>query len=60
MILSIDAFDFNNLIGSLTGGNAAISRSSPGGFNFRGLLKSATETVMEMPGNSICGILSAR
>jgi hypothetical protein len=35
---SNDAFDLNDLIGSLTGGKAATSESSPGGFNFQGLI----------------------
>jgi len=39
---SNDAFDFNDLIGSLTGGNAATSESSPGGFNFQDLLNQLT------------------
>lgn len=34
---SNDAFDFNDLIGSLTGGNVATSESG-GGFDFQGLL----------------------
>jgi hypothetical protein len=33
-----DAFDFNDLIGSLTGGKVPTSESSSGGFNFQGLL----------------------
>ena len=33
-----DAFDFNDLIGSLTGGNVATSESTSNGFNFQGLL----------------------
>jgi hypothetical protein len=33
-----DAFDFNDLIGSLTGGKVATSESSPSGFNFQNLL----------------------
>lgn len=33
-----DAFDFNDLIGSLTGGKTATSESSAGGFNFQELL----------------------
>jgi len=33
-----DAFDFNDLIGSLTGGNTATSESPGGGFNFQDLL----------------------
>lgn len=37
-----DAFDFNDLIGSLTGGNVATSESSGGGFNFQGLLDQFT------------------
>jgi hypothetical protein len=37
-----DAFDFNDLIGSLTGGNVATSESNSGGFNFQGLLNQFT------------------
>ncbi len=37
-----DAFDFNDLIGSLTGGKTATSESSAGGFNFQGLLDQLT------------------
>lgn len=37
-----DAFDFNDLIGSLTGGNVPTSESSSGGFNFQNLLKQLT------------------
>lgn len=33
-----DAFDFNDLIGSLTGGKVATSESIAGGFNFQDLL----------------------
>ena len=33
-----DAFDFNDLIGSLTGGKVATSESSSNGFNFQDLL----------------------
>ena len=33
-----DGFDFNDLIGSLTGGKVATSESNSGGFNFQGLL----------------------
>ncbi|MEO7923652.1 MAG: hypothetical protein ABIR30_08230 [Chitinophagaceae bacterium] len=33
-----DAFDFNDLIGSLTGGKVATSESSSKGFDFQGLL----------------------
>jgi len=33
-----DVFDFNDLIGSLTGGKVPTSESSSGGFNFQGLL----------------------
>lgn len=33
-----DAFDFNDLIGSLTGGKVKTSESGTGGFNFQGLL----------------------
>lgn len=39
---SNDAFDFNDLIGSLTGGIAATSESSPGGFDFQDLLNQLT------------------
>lgn len=38
-----DAFDLNDLIGSLTGGNAATSESSAGGFNFQGLIDQFTK-----------------
>ncbi len=37
-----DAFDFNDLIGSLTGGNVPTSLSSGGGFDFQGLLNQLT------------------
>lgn len=37
-----DAFDFNDLIGSLTGGKVATSESGAGGFNFQGLLDQLT------------------
>jgi hypothetical protein len=37
-----DAFDFNDLIGSLTGGKTATSESSAGGFNFQDLLDRTT------------------
>lgn len=37
-----DSFDFNDLIGSLTGGNTATSESG-GGFNFQGLLEQLTK-----------------
>jgi hypothetical protein len=37
-----DAFDFNDLIGSLTGGKVATSESAPGGFNFQDLLNKFT------------------
>lgn len=37
-----DAFDFNDLIGSLTGGNVSTSESSGGGFNFQDLLDQFT------------------
>lgn len=37
-----DAFDFNDLIGSLTGGKVATSESGAGGFNFQGLLNQFT------------------
>jgi len=37
-----DAFDFNDLIGSLTGGNVATSESGSGGFNFQDLLNKLT------------------
>ena len=37
-----DAFDFNDLIGSLTGGKVATSESSSGGFNFQNLLNQLT------------------
>ncbi len=40
---SNDAFDLNDLIGSLTGGNAATSESSQGGFNFQGLIDQFTK-----------------
>lgn len=40
---SNDAFDFNDLIGSLTGGNAAASESSLGGFDFQDLLNQLTK-----------------
>jgi hypothetical protein len=40
---SDDAFDLNDLIGSLTGGNAATSESSTGGFNFQGLVDQFTK-----------------
>lgn len=33
-----DAFDMNDLIGSLTGGNVPTATSGAGGFNFQGLL----------------------
>ncbi|MEP6699838.1 MAG: hypothetical protein ABJA85_00915 [Bacteroidota bacterium] len=33
-----DSFDFNDLIGSLTGGKVPTSESKPGGFNFQSLL----------------------
>lgn len=33
-----DAFDFNDLLGSLTGGKVPTSESSPNGFNFQKLL----------------------
>ena len=33
-----DGFDFNDLIGSLTGGKVATSESNSGGFNFQSLL----------------------
>lgn len=33
-----DSFDFNDLIGSLTGGKVSTSESKPGGFNFQSLL----------------------
>lgn len=35
---SNDAFDLNDLIGSLTGGNVPTATSGAGGFNFQGLL----------------------
>ncbi len=37
-----DSFDFNDLIGSLTGGKVATSESSSGGFNFQNLLSQLT------------------
>lgn len=37
-----DAFDFNDLIGSLTGGKVPTSESGAGGFNFQGLLDQLT------------------
>lgn len=37
-----DAFDFNDLIGSLTGGKVSTSESSKGGFDFQGLLNQFT------------------
>jgi len=37
-----DAFDFNDLVGSLTGGNTATSESAAGGFNFQDLLSKIT------------------
>ncbi|MEO6612608.1 MAG: hypothetical protein ABIT05_14390 [Chitinophagaceae bacterium] len=37
-----DAFDFNDLIGSLTGGKVPTSESSAGGFNFQDLLNKFT------------------
>jgi hypothetical protein len=37
-----DAFDLNDLIGSLTGGNVATSESSQNGFNFQDLLEKMT------------------
>lgn len=37
-----DAFDFNDLIGSLTGGNVSTSESLKGGFNFQDLLDQFT------------------
>lgn len=37
-----DAFDFNDLIGSLTGGNVATKESSSNGFDFQGLLNQFT------------------
>jgi hypothetical protein len=39
---SNDAFDLNDLIGSLTGGNAATSETSAGGFNFQDLISKFT------------------
>ena len=39
---SNDAFDLNDLIGSLTGGNVATKESSGGGFDFQGLLNQFT------------------
>ncbi len=38
-----DAFDFNDLIGSLTGGNVATSESQSNGFDFQGLLNQFTD-----------------
>jgi hypothetical protein len=37
-----DAFDFNDLIGSLTGGKVKTSESNTGGFNFQDLLNKFT------------------
>ena len=37
-----DAFDFNDLIGSLTGGNVATKESQSNGFDFQGLLNQFT------------------
>ncbi len=37
-----DAFDFNDLIGSLTGGNVATAESQSNGFDFQGLLNQFT------------------
>jgi hypothetical protein len=37
-----DAFDLNDLIGSLTGGNVATKESAGGGFDFQGLLNQFT------------------
>jgi hypothetical protein len=37
-----DAYDFNDLIGSLTGGKVPTSESSSGGFNFQDLLNKIT------------------
>lgn len=37
-----DAFDLNDLISSLTGGNVATSETSQAGFNFQGLLDQLT------------------
>ena len=37
-----DAFDFNDLIGSLTGGKVPTSESNAGGFNFQNLLNQLT------------------
>lgn len=37
-----DAFDFNDLIGSLTGGNVPTSESQSNGFDFQGLLNQFT------------------
>ena len=45
-----DSFDLNDLIGSLTGGNAATSESG-GGFNFQDLLKQFTGGNESNPGN---------
>ncbi len=45
-----DSFDLNDLIGSLTGGNAATS-GSVGGFNFQDLLKQFTGGNESNPGN---------
>ena len=39
---SDDAFDLNDLIGSLTGGNTATAESGSGGFNFQDLLNKFT------------------
>src|SRR5262249_47507109 len=39
---SNDAFDLNDLIGSLTGGNVATKESANGGFDFQGLLHNIT------------------
>ncbi len=55
-----DAFDLNDLIGSLTGGNTATSGS--GGFNFQDLVSQFTGggEAMEMAVDLICRISSAR
>jgi len=39
---SNDAFDLNDLIGSLTGGNVATKESANGGFDFQDLLNNIT------------------
>ena len=48
-----DAFDLNDLIGSLTGGNVPTSESPTGGFDFQGLLSRLTGNKQDgqQPGN---------